>query len=169
MLQYFLNENVWILIKISLKFVPTGPINNIPALVQIMAWRRPGAKPLCEPMMVSLPMHICITQPHWLDEYQDPTCSGINKCINDSMMQSLHDMVKFPQNTHNKHPIASMPRQDFWGSMYYLCSPLWFLWCKGKKEFEVSQQLLQHQEVICYEIKGFVTDHTTRVHHSTVS
>ena len=29
----FLNENVLILIKISLKFVPTGPINNIPALV----------------------------------------------------------------------------------------------------------------------------------------
>ena len=29
----FLNENVWIPIKISLKFVPKGPINNIPALV----------------------------------------------------------------------------------------------------------------------------------------
>ena len=38
----FLNGNVWITIKISLKFVPEGPINNIPALVQIMAWRRPG-------------------------------------------------------------------------------------------------------------------------------
>ena len=36
----FLNENVWIPIEISLKFVPKGPINNIPALVQIMAWRR---------------------------------------------------------------------------------------------------------------------------------
>ena len=29
----FLNENVRISIKISLKFVPQGPINNIPALV----------------------------------------------------------------------------------------------------------------------------------------
>ena len=46
----FLNENVWIPIKISLKFVPKGPINNIPALVQIMAWRRTGDKPLSEPM-----------------------------------------------------------------------------------------------------------------------
>ena len=36
----FLNENLWILINISLKFVPRVPINNIPALVQIMAWRR---------------------------------------------------------------------------------------------------------------------------------
>ena len=29
----FLNENVWIPIEISLKFVPKGPIDNIPALV----------------------------------------------------------------------------------------------------------------------------------------
>ena len=42
----FLNENVWISIKISLKFFPKGPINNIPAVVQIMAWRRSGDKPL---------------------------------------------------------------------------------------------------------------------------
>ena len=33
----FLNENVWISIKILLKFVPKGPINNMAALVQIMA------------------------------------------------------------------------------------------------------------------------------------
>ena len=59
----FLNENVWISLKISLKYVPKGPINNIPSLVQIMAWRRPGDKPLSEPMMVSLLTHICVTQP----------------------------------------------------------------------------------------------------------
>ena len=34
-----------------MKFVPHGPFNNIPALVQIMAWRRSGDKPLSEPMM----------------------------------------------------------------------------------------------------------------------
>ena len=62
----FLNENVSISIKISLKFVPKGPINNIPALVQIMAWRRPGDKPLSEPMMVSLLTHICVTRPQWV-------------------------------------------------------------------------------------------------------
>ena len=38
----FVNENVWISIKFSLNIVPGGPINNIPALVQIMAWRRLG-------------------------------------------------------------------------------------------------------------------------------
>ena len=41
----FLTENVLISITISPKFVPEGPINNIPALVQIMAWRRIGDKP----------------------------------------------------------------------------------------------------------------------------
>ena len=55
----FLNENVWISNKISLKFVPKGSINNIPALVQFMAWRRPGDKPLSEPMMVRLLTHTC--------------------------------------------------------------------------------------------------------------
>ena len=62
----FLNENVWISIEIPLKFVPKGQINNIPALVQIMAWRRPGDKPLSEPMMVSLLTHICVTRPQWV-------------------------------------------------------------------------------------------------------
>ena len=59
----FLNENVRILIKISQKFVPKGPINNIPALVQIMAWRRPGDKPLSGPMLVRFLTHICVTRP----------------------------------------------------------------------------------------------------------
>ena len=63
----FLNENVWILIKFSLKFVPRGSINNIPVLVQIMAWRRPGDKPLSEPMVVSLLTHICVTRPQWVN------------------------------------------------------------------------------------------------------
>ena len=49
----FLNENVWISIKTSMKFVPKGLINNIPALVQIMAWHRPGDKPLSEPMLTN--------------------------------------------------------------------------------------------------------------------
>ena len=32
-----------------LKFGPMGPINNIPALVPIMAWRHRGNKPLSAP------------------------------------------------------------------------------------------------------------------------
>ena len=63
----FLNEHVWISIDISLKYVPKGQINNIPALVQIMAWCHPVDKPLSEPMLLNLPMHICVTQPQWVN------------------------------------------------------------------------------------------------------
>ena len=63
----FLNKNVWFPMKISLEFVPKVPINNIPSLIQIMAWRRPGAKPLSEPVMVSLLTHICIARPQWVN------------------------------------------------------------------------------------------------------
>ena len=64
--RIFVNENVRILIEISLKFVPKGTNKKFPALVQIMAWRRPGDKPLSEPMLVCLPTRICITRPQWV-------------------------------------------------------------------------------------------------------
>ena len=60
---------IWISLTISLKIVPNGPINNILALVQIMAWRRPGDKPLSEPMMDRLPTHICVTRPQWVNKF----------------------------------------------------------------------------------------------------
>ena len=49
----------------------------IPALVQIMAWCRPGNKPLSEPMMLSLLMHICITRPQCVKD-RVPGCSTNN-------------------------------------------------------------------------------------------
>ena len=65
----FLNKNVWITIKIALKFVPKGPIYNISTLVQIMAWRRPGDKPLSEPM--------------WLGYRRIYASLGLNECNSD--------------------------------------------------------------------------------------
>ena len=47
----FLNENIWISIRISLKFFLGVPMDNNPSLVQIMAWCLTGDKPLSEPMM----------------------------------------------------------------------------------------------------------------------
>ena len=60
---------MWISIIILLKFVPKDQNNNIPALVQLMAWRRPGDKPLSvsEPTMVSLLTHIFVTRPQWVN------------------------------------------------------------------------------------------------------
>ena len=66
----FLTENVLIPIQISMKFVPKGSINNIATLVQIMAWRCPGDKPLSEPMMVTFLAHICVTRPQWFNNYE---------------------------------------------------------------------------------------------------
>ena len=62
----FVNENVWFSIKISPMFVPKGPINYIPALFQVMAWRLPGGKPLSEPMMVILLTHVWVIRPQWV-------------------------------------------------------------------------------------------------------
>ena len=58
----FFCENVWILIKVSLKFVPKGPIDNKSSLVQVMTWRQTGDKPLPE----QIKTQVCVTQPQWV-------------------------------------------------------------------------------------------------------
>ena len=68
----FFSENVCILLKISLRFVPSGPINNIP--------QYSGAKPLSEPVVVGLLTHICVTRPH-----------GVNRC----MFLPVTELVEF--------------------------------------------------------------------------
>ena len=45
-----------------------------------MAWRRPGDKPLSEPMMVRLPTHICVTRPQWVNKYTQRL--GIRRWLN---------------------------------------------------------------------------------------
>ena len=47
----FMNEKFCISVRISLTSVPEGQIDNNSALVEIMAWRRTGAKPLPQPML----------------------------------------------------------------------------------------------------------------------
>ena len=64
----FLNENVWISTEISLTFICRCPINNIPALVQIIALHLSGNKSLSEPIMVSLLTHIYVTLSQWIKE-----------------------------------------------------------------------------------------------------
>ena len=60
----WIDENFCILLQ---KCVPECTIDDKPALVKIMAWRRPGDKPLSEAMMISLPTHICVTRPQWVN------------------------------------------------------------------------------------------------------
>ena len=129
----FLNENVGIPINISLKFVPKGPINNIPALVQIMAWRCPGDKPLSEPMMVSVTTHICVTRPQLVNVQQQAARLYIG-CFYDgtplhwSTVQHAYNAVTFLQNYRNRHPTArygmSFVSSKAWPMfyMYYYCT-----------------------------------------------
>ena len=80
-----LNENVWISLKFGgwgwggvvvgwgggcpINIGSWGGVGGVQlTLVQIMVWRRPGDKPLAEPMMVSLLMHIyiCVSRSQWV-------------------------------------------------------------------------------------------------------
>ena len=60
--MHFLNEKFCILIRISLKFVPQGPIDNKWALVRVMAWRWIGGKQLTDQGWSGSLMHICGTR-----------------------------------------------------------------------------------------------------------
>ena len=50
----FVNEKFCILIHISLKLHPKGPIDNKSVSVQVIAWTWTGDKPLSEPMLTEL-------------------------------------------------------------------------------------------------------------------
>ena len=65
--MHFLEWNVWIPLNISLKLVSKVLINDFPALVQIMAWRQPGDKPLSGPMLVSFLTSDHGFISHWID------------------------------------------------------------------------------------------------------
>ena len=86
--RIFMNENVRISINISWKFVAKGLINNIPALVQIMAWRRPGDKPLSEPMIFNLLTHICVTRHQWVNA-SPPNAAYMRQCIGSVLIQIM--------------------------------------------------------------------------------
>ena len=63
------------------------------ALVQIMAWRRPGDKPLSETMMISLLTHVCVTRPvrKRSDLFQNSTifkCSKLH-CLGKKIILNL--------------------------------------------------------------------------------
>ena len=130
--KILLNKNICILIKISLNFVPKGPINNIPALVQIIAWRRPGVKPLSEPMKVKLPMQICITRPQLVhsNSVEITFCSHSSYCEVIAMkfciwhMQILYWYVALQWN-HTKNKL-SVEFELRWKSMHQMSS--WSAW-----------------------------------------
>ena len=112
-----LPANVCISIKISLKFVPKGPINNISALVQIMALRRPCDKPFLSQITVA---HICVNRPHWVKVcYMETYCSILRVPIFVWLQKyGSHLLIMFPIyisycqgaqiiKKHQKHPVQN--------------------------------------------------------------
>ena len=95
----FLNENIRMSINDSLKFVPKSRMNHIPVLVQIMAWRRLGDKPLSEPMMVNLLTHICVTRPQWVNPR--------DKCGKDDQSESLRHLSLRKERLFSNHYLVN--------------------------------------------------------------
>ena len=119
----FLNENKLISINISLKFVRKGLINNIPALVLIMALRRPGDKPLSEPMLVISLTHICVTRPQWVNGRQHQFCSHVAhqaKFIFKKLSSPAPSTVKI-MNTN----------LDMCFTKFLCCLWIWLYWSDG--------------------------------------
>ena len=77
--------------KISLKFLPVGPINIISSIIQIMALRRPGGEPLSEPMTISLLKHICVTRTQW-----------VKRIIQFSFDPSFYIKIEYDYHIENK-------------------------------------------------------------------
>ena len=103
-----------------------------------MAWRRPGDKPLSEPMMVRLPTHICVTRPQWVK-----TCGmKLRLPSKTSTMQSL----KFG----NGEAILShaLPR-------------LWFLNHAGINSIHVGKWGPGVKWYICYTVVHFLIGFST--------
>ena len=107
----FVNENVLIWIQISLKFVRKGPINNMPSLVQIMAWRRPGDKPLSEPMMIILLTHICVTRPQWVK--RNNPCYGFMQLCSIFVAPICHLCTRFRRCRRNLNPKLTLLAEFF--------------------------------------------------------
>ena len=117
----FVEWNVKILLKISLKFVPMVWYYNIPSVLQIMAWHWPGDKPLSEPIMVELQTHICVTQPQWVKApgYLYPSCQLYSLYWTNSMQKCY-----FYCEWHSKITLHFAEKNNpvVWGLICYLSS-----------------------------------------------
>ena len=115
----FVNEIFFILIKISLKVVPKGAIDNNPTLVYIMAWCRLGDKPLSEPMLIRFTDAYmvnyniwCATRGHF-ERYvpsisiQSWTIYNVN--ADDEMMETSHKPTWHDYHLEPSHSISSLP------------------------------------------------------------
>ena len=82
-----------------------------------MAWRRPGAEPLSEPMMVSLLTRICVTRPQWVNVCIDclQFYKGVNKVKSATLWVFLHECGMYLNCTNVDEYVSKLqkPRRGF--------------------------------------------------------
>ena len=73
-----------------------------------MAWRRPGDKPLFEPMMISLLTHICVTRPQWVKTWRPLLL--LHPCIrnNHNALQWLYNECDGVSNYRRLHYLLNI-------------------------------------------------------------
>ena len=144
-----LNENLWISIDFSLKFVPKGRIYNNSALVRIRAWRRPDNKPLSETVVVRLPTHLCVTQPQWVKANKGWYHSGPSnirvKLRGDLIDQVIQDISFWHANPN----ITARFFSDHRNMMFLLSNPGLMRYVKQNKFNTRSYLLCYGVEVLC--------------------
>ena len=118
---FFLNENVSISIKISLKFILKCPINSIAALVQILAWRRLGDKPLSETMLIIFLTHIYVTRPQWVKVKLNCVANDTSIKDHSTMFKSVQLMEQIT-HTHNDTYQFTFSR-----SLWFLVMNEWYM------------------------------------------
>ena len=111
----------WILIEISWKFVPK--VRNITALVRLMAWRRPGDKPLSEPVMVRLPTHICITRSQWVNPEWVAGLWSLGSPALFFFFHHIEDATKWLPCCRRHFQLYFHGRKFFCSKLYWILSP----------------------------------------------
>ena len=112
----FLNENVLIFIKILLNFIPKGTINNIPALIQIMAWRIYASLGLNElKNMTKYDKYVNHTRKEQWNPLRITTCwrKYEKSCLTQTALD-YGGVIWHSQTTHMQ-PVFILPRLDIWG------------------------------------------------------
>ena len=114
----FLNAKFCISIRISLKFFSKGPVDNKSVLVQVMAWRRTGDRPLCESM---LSQFTDAYMRHWGE-------MSLIAFVRTGMKRTLL-LTPFEQRLNYQHKIclhwgrnkmAAILQMTFWNSFFWM-------------------------------------------------